>query len=108
MGIRIGAKLTRKEIARLLVLSYGLEHPFRVFSLQDMCDYLPHVSKPTIADTLNELAEQGLVTKFARRYCFNAPMPPELQRKVEEYVTQSGTMRADDSQKRPANKARSK
>jgi hypothetical protein len=108
MGIRIGAKLTRKEIARLLVLSYGIEFPFRIFSLHEIQDYLQHVSKPAIADALNELADEGLVTRFAGRYCFNLQIPPELQKKVEEFVTKSGTMRADASQKQPGDKTRSK
>jgi hypothetical protein len=105
MGIRIGSKLKSKEIVRLLVVAYGLEYPFRIFSLQEMCDCLPHVSKPTVSEALNELADEGLVTRFARRYCFNRPIPPELQHQVEEFVTTSGTMRADVSQKQPDKKA---
>jgi hypothetical protein len=78
---------------RLMLLAYGIEHSYRVISLDDIAHSMPHVRRDLIRKGLDGLAEESLVTKFSGRYCFNRPVPNELRCAVERAITPSGTVR---------------
>jgi len=93
----MAAMQVRTQIApenlRLMLLAYGMDHPFRVIAQEEIFQSLPHVNRETIKDMLDSLAGEGLLTKFSSRYCFNKPIPAELSRSVERTITPSGTVR---------------
>lgn len=80
------------ENIRLILLAYGMGNPYRVIAQEEIFQSLPHVNREKIKEMLDQLAGEGLVTKFSSRYCFNKPMPAELGRSVERRVTPSGTV----------------
>ena len=81
------------EDLRLLLLAYGMEHAYRVIGFDEIAQAIPHVRRQTIREGLNLLAEEGLVTKFGGRYCFNKVIPLEIRHVIEQSVTPSGTIR---------------
>jgi hypothetical protein len=78
---------------RLMLLAFGIGHAYRVISLEEIANNIPHVRRDVIRTGLDRLAEESLVTKFSGRYCFNRTLPLELRRAVERAVTPSGTIR---------------
>jgi hypothetical protein len=91
-AINVGSEIAPKNL-RLMLLSFGLKNPYRVLRLQDVALAMPHVRQEELERALNQLADEGLVTRFARRYCFNKALPPKLLQLVESFVTPSGTIR---------------
>lgn len=93
----MAALRARSEIApenvRLMLLAYGMDHTYRVISLEEISQFLPHIKREVIREGLDLLAEEGLVTKFAGRYCFNKMIPLELRHFIGKAVTPSGTIR---------------
>jgi len=81
------------ENLRLMLLAYGMEHPYRVLALEEIFHSLPGVDRDKIKGILDRLATEGLVTRFASRYCFNRSIPEELRRHIERALTPSGTMK---------------
>jgi hypothetical protein len=81
------------ETLRLKLISYGMEHPYRVLALEEIFQSLPGIHRDNIKQTLDLLAAEGLVTKFSSRYCFNRTIPAELRRYIERAITPSGTIR---------------
>jgi uncharacterized protein YpbB len=81
------------ENLRLLVLAYGMDHAYRVISLEEIVHSIPHVKRDEVRDVLECLAQEGLVTRFSGRYCFNKAIPFELRHNIEEFITPSGTIR---------------
>ena len=77
-----------------MLLAYGLEHAFRVLSLDEIARGIPHARKEMVRAELDRLAEEGLVSRFLGRYCFNREIPAEVRRSIEQTVTLSGTIRA--------------
>jgi hypothetical protein len=82
------------EYSRLLVLGFGLNHEYRVLGLDEIADNLPHLGRKQLKEALESLANEGLVTRFSGRFCFNRAIPAELRNAVENAVTPSGTIRA--------------
>lgn len=80
------------ENIRLMLLAYGLGNPYRVIAQEEIFQSLPHVSSEKIKEMLDQLAGEGLLTKFSSRYCFNKPLPAGLGRSVEQRITPSGTV----------------
>ena len=81
------------ENLRLMLLAYGMEHPYRVLALEEIFHYLPGVDREKIRGILDGLATEGLLTKFSSRYCFNRSIPDELRRSIERALTPSGTLK---------------
>jgi DNA-binding GntR family transcriptional regulator len=81
------------EKLRLMLLAFGMEHAFRVIGLQEITQTLAHIKREMIRKGLDQLAQEGLVTRFAGRYCFNKPISAELREAIERVITPSGTMR---------------
>jgi hypothetical protein len=78
---------------RLLLLAFGMDHPYRVIAQEEIFHSLPHINREKIKESLDGLAAEGLLTKFSSRYCFNKPIPAELRRSIEQVITPSGTVR---------------
>lgn len=81
------------EYSRLLVLGFGLSHAYRVLGLDEIAQGLPDLGRKDLKEALEGLANEGLVTRFSGRFCFNRTIPPELRKRVESEITPSGTMR---------------
>ena len=82
------------ENSRLLVLGFGLNHEYRVLGLDEIANSLPHLGRRQLKEALESLANEGLVTRFSGRFCFNRAIPAELRNAVEQAVTPSGTIRS--------------
>ena len=87
------SKMSSEQV-RLMLLAYGLEHAFRVLSFDEIARGIPHAGKDKIRAGLDRLAEEGLVSRFLGRYCFNREIPAEVRRSIEQSVSHSGTIRA--------------
>ena len=81
------------ERLRLMLLAYGMEHAYRVVSLEEIAHSIPYGRRDEVRRVLEELAQEGLVTRFSGRYCFNKAIPGELRQNIEEFITPSGTIR---------------
>ena len=81
------------ENLRLILLSYGMDHAYRVISLDEITHSIPHVRRDEVQSVLEFLAQEGLVTRFSGRYCFNKTIPVELRHNIEQLITPSGTIR---------------
>ena len=81
------------ESLRLILLAYGIDHSYRVVSIDDIAHALPHVRRDEVREVLEHLAEEGLVTRFSGRYCFNKAVPRDLKESIEQLITPSGTIR---------------
>ena len=82
-----------QESLRAMLLAFGIEHAYRVISLEEIAHEIPYAKKHEVRSLLEDLAREGLVTKFSGRYCFNKAIPMELRHSIERLVTPSGTMR---------------
>jgi len=81
------------ESLRLMLLAYGMDHAYRVISLEEIAHSIPHVRRDEVRDVLEHLAQEGLVTRFSGRYCFNKAIPIELRHNIDQLITSSGTIR---------------
>lgn len=81
------------ESLRLMLLAYGMDHAYRVISLEEIAHSIPYVRKGEVREVLEHLAQEGLVTRFSGRYCFNKAFPTELRQDIEQLITPSGTIR---------------
>src|SRR4030095_6752286 len=81
------------ESLKLMLLAYGIDHAYRVLSLDEIAHSIPHVRKDEVREVLEFLAQEGLVTRFSGRYCFNKAIPVELRQEIERLITPSGTIR---------------
>jgi hypothetical protein len=81
------------ENLRLILLSYGIDHAYRVISLEEITHAIPHVRRDEVQNMLEHLAQEGLVTRFSGRYCFNKTIPGDLRHNIEELITPSGIIR---------------
>ena len=81
------------ENLRLMLLAFGLNHAYRVVSLDEITHSIPHVRKDEVRSVLEVLAQEGLLTRFSGRYCFNKTIPAELRQDIERLITPSGTVR---------------
>ena len=92
------ARLFESKIApenvRPIILGFGLRHAYRVLSFDEIAQQIPSVARIELKETLEQLANEGLVTRFSGRFCFNKAIPPNLTRHVESATTPSGTIRA--------------
>ena len=93
MAAMFGATEIAPDNLRFMLLAFGIGHAYRVISLEEISNTMPHVRRDLIRTGLDRLAEESLVTKFSGRYCFNRTLPAELRRAVERAVTPSGTIR---------------
>ncbi len=82
-----------QESLRAMLLAFGMEHAYRVISLEEIAHEIPYAGKHEVRSLLEDLAREGLVTKFSGRYCFNKAIPVELRHSIERLVTPSGTIR---------------
>jgi hypothetical protein len=92
MAARIGKHIAPESL-RLMLLAYGIDHAYRVVSLEEITHSIPHVIRDEVRDGLEHLAEEGLVERFSGRYCFNKIIPADLRRDIEQLITPSGTIR---------------
>jgi len=81
------------ENLRLMLLAYGMNHSYRVVSLDEIVHSIPHVRRDEVRSGLEDLAHEGLLTRFSGRYCFNKTIPVELRQDIERLITPSGTVR---------------
>jgi len=81
------------ENLRLILLAYGIDHAYRIVSLDEIARAMPHIRRDQIGNVLESLAQEGLVTRFSGRYCFNKSIPADLQQDIEQLITPSGTIR---------------
>jgi RIO-like serine/threonine protein kinase len=56
------------ENLRLMLLAYGLNHSYRVVSLDEIVHSIPHGQRDEVRNVLEDLAQEGLVTRFSGRY----------------------------------------
>ena len=82
-----------RERLRLMLLAYGLDNAYRVVSFEEIVRSMPNVVRDEIRDELDCLADEGLLMKFAGRYCFNKTIPVEIRRHIEQTITSSGMIR---------------
>lgn len=82
-----------QDSLRLMLLAYGVGHAYRVVSLDEIAHSIPHVKRDVVRNGLEDLAQEGLVTRFSGRYCFNKAIPIELRHNIERVITPSGTIR---------------
>ena len=92
MAASFGSYVARENL-RLMLLAYGMNHAYRVVSLDEIAHSIPHVRKDEVREVLEVLAQEGLVTRFSGRYCFNKAIPLELRQHIERLITPSGTIR---------------
>jgi hypothetical protein len=92
MAARFGKHIASESL-RLMLLAYGIEHAYRVISLEEIAHSIPHVIRDEVRDGLEQLAQEGLVEKFSGRYCFNKIIPADLRHDIEQLITPSGTIR---------------
>jgi hypothetical protein len=92
MGASIGTHIGRENL-RLMLLAYGMNHAYRIVSLDEIAHSIPHVRRDEVRSVLEDLAHEGLVTRFSGRYCFNKSIPAELRIDIERLITPSGTIR---------------
>ena len=88
------------EHVRPIVLSFGLKHAYRVLSFDEIAQEIPNVGRNELKETLEQLANEGLLTRFSGRFCFNKAIPPNLRRHVESAVTASGRITAVEQKTR--------
>jgi len=88
------------ESLRLILLSYGMDHAYRVVGIEEIAQAIPHVRRDEVREVLEHLAQEGLVTKFSGRYCFNKAIPRDLRHTIDQLITPSGTIRRQSSQTR--------
>jgi len=81
------------ESLRLMLLAYGMNHAYRVLSLEEIAHAIPHVRRDEVRNVLEKLALEGLVTRFSGRYCFNKAIPGEVRQNIEQFITPSGSVR---------------
>lgn len=93
MVARLWDSMIKPEYVRLVVLGYGLSHAYRVLGVDEIGQCLPLVGRKELKEALERLADEGLVTRFSGRFCFNKAIPPEIRRSVEAAVTPSGTVK---------------
>jgi DNA-binding HxlR family transcriptional regulator len=86
------SKVSSEQI-RFMILAYGLEHAFRVLNIDEIAREIPNARREAVRAELERLAEEGLVSRFQGRYCFNREIPVELRRSIEQRVSPSGTIR---------------
>ena len=84
MSARVLQESISVERVRVMVLGYGLVHPYRVVSLDEISQAAGIPDRDLAKAVLEDLAQEGLVTRFSGRYCFNRTIPAELRRKVEQ------------------------
>jgi RIO-like serine/threonine protein kinase len=96
MAASFGSHIARENL-RLMLLAYGMNHAYRVVSLDEIAHSIPHVKRDEVRDVLEDLAHEGLVTRFSGRYCFNKAIPVELRQDIERLITPSGTIRQRSS-----------
>ena len=82
-----------QESLRAMLLAFGIEHSYRVVSLEEIAHEIPYAQRQEVRSVLEDFAREGLVTKFSGRYCFNKTIPVELRQNIEKLVTPSGTIR---------------
>lgn len=92
MATTFGSHISPESL-RLMLLAYGMDHSYRVVSVEDIAHALPHVRRDEVRAVLNHLASEGLVTRFSGRYCFNQSIPQDLKQSIEQLITPSGTIR---------------
>lgn len=93
MVARMPDRRIEPEYVELLVLGYGLNHAYRVLGVDQIANGLPLVGRKELKEALERLADEGLVTRFSGRFCFNKQVPSEIRNKVDAAVTSSGTVR---------------
>lgn len=81
------------EHSRLIVLGFGLSNAYRVMGLDEIAHRLPHLGRKQLKEALESLANEGLVTRFSGRFCFNRAIPEEIRSAVERAISPSGTVR---------------
>ena len=77
------------EDLRLKLLSYGINNSYRIVNIDEIRRAVPGITKEDLEHGLALLVEEGLLTRFARRYCFNRPLPADVRRPVNRFVNQS-------------------
>ena len=92
MAASFGSHIAPENL-RLMLLAYGIDHAYRVISLEEIAHAVPHIRRDEVRNVLENLAQEGLVTRFSGRYCFNKAIPGELRHKIEQLITPSGTIR---------------
>ena len=93
MAATFGKQHIAPESLRLILLAYGMDHAYRVISLEEIAHSIPHGRRDEVRNVLEELAQEGLVTRFSGRYCFNKAIPFELRHNIEQFITPSGTVK---------------
>jgi predicted transcriptional regulator of viral defense system len=81
------------ESLRAMLLAYGINHAYRVITVEEISHAMPNVRGDEVRKVLERLAQEGLVTRFSGRYCFNKAIPGDLRQSIERLITPSGTIR---------------
>jgi DNA-binding HxlR family transcriptional regulator len=63
-------------------------------NFEELIRALPLIDREAITLALDQLVQEGLVTRFGGRVCFNRAIPNEIMHDVEGSITPSGTIRA--------------
>jgi len=93
LASRVSGRGAERENLRLLLLAYGLEHAYRVASVDEISRAVPHARRDEVREALERLASEGLVTRFSGRYCFNKPIPAEIRYNIDRLGPPRRTIR---------------
>lgn len=88
-----GVEIAPQDL-KLRLLWFGLQHPFRVVNLEEIAAAVGNLDKDFVREALVRLSQEGLVTRFSGRFCFNRPIPPDLRKLVEQSFFPSRVTRA--------------
>ena len=88
VSMKSGSKITSENV-ELLLLGFGLANSFRVLSLEEVSRAMPKLTKESVRQALDHLADDDLVTRFAGRYCFNKEIPSQKRRSIEQLTATS-------------------
>jgi hypothetical protein len=96
-GVKVMSATYGNQIApeslRAMLLAYGINHAYRVVTLEEINHSMPHARSDEVRMVLERLAQEGLVTRFSGRYCFNKTIPGDLRQSIDQLITPSGTIR---------------
>ena len=82
-GSILGSDVTQADL-RLKLLSFGMNHPYRVVNLDEISASIGNSDKEMVKKVLEFMSAEGLVTRFSGRFCFNRPIPSDLRKMVEK------------------------
>lgn len=91
MAATYGNQISAENL-RAMLLAYGINHAYRVVTLEEIKHSMPNARSDEVRTVLERLAQEGLVTRFSGRYCFNKAIPSDLRQSIKQLITPSETI----------------